>query len=66
MLSEGEPGVTDAISVLGGYRAGDGARWGWRTTFARPSVDELVISHYNVPPAGDEYLGVETRYERVA
>ena len=66
MLSEGEPGATDAISVLGGYRAGDGARWGWRTTFARPSVDELVISHYNVPPAGDEYLGVETRYERVA
>jgi len=65
MLSEGEPGATDAISVLGSYDGGDGPQWGWRTTFAQPSGDELVISHFNIPPGGDEYLGVETRYRRV-
>jgi hypothetical protein len=26
---------------------------------------ELVISHFNIPPGHDEYLGVETRYRRV-
>jgi len=65
MLSEGEPDVTDAISVLGSYGDDDGPPWGWRTTFAQPSADELVISHFNIPPGSDEYLGVETRYRRV-
>ena len=66
MLSEGEPGATDTISVLGSYDVGDGSRWGWRTTFAQPSDDEFVISHFNIPPGVDEYLGVETRYRRVS
>ena len=66
MLSEGEPGATDVISVLGSYDAEEGPPWGWRTTFARPSPDELVNSHFNIPPGGEEYLGVETRYGRVA
>jgi hypothetical protein len=66
MLSEGERDLTDAISVLGSYGGGDGGpAWGWRTTFAQPSDDDLVISHFNIPPGGDEYLGVETRYRRV-
>jgi hypothetical protein len=66
MLSEGEAEVTEDVSVLGSYDAGEGPPWGWRTTFARPSPDELVISHFNIPPGGEEYLGVETRYSRVA
>jgi hypothetical protein len=64
-LSDGRPGETEAISVLGSYDGGEGLPWGWRTTFAQPSPDELVISHFNIPPGGDEYLGVETRYRRV-
>lgn len=65
MFSEGEPGVTDEISVLSHYDVAGGPPWGWRTTFAQPSLDELVVSHFNVPPEGEEYLGVETRYRRV-
>jgi len=65
LLSAGEPGAIDAISVLGSYDAGDGSRWGWRTAFAQPFADELVVSHFNIPPGVDEYLGVETRYRRV-
>ena len=34
MVSEGELGATDAISVLGSYGGGDGPPWG-RTTFGR-------------------------------
>ena len=66
MLSEGEAAVTDTISVLGSYDAGVGPKWGWRTIFAQPSADELLVSHFNVPSGGEEYLGVETRYHRVA
>jgi len=65
MLSEGEPGVTDAISVLGSYDVGEGPHWGWRTTFEQPSADALVIAHFNIPPGGDEYIGVETSYARI-
>ena len=65
MLSQGEPGVTGKISVLGSYDVADGPPWGWRTMYAQPSPDELVISHFNIPPEGNEYLGVETRYTRV-
>ncbi|MDH4104142.1 MAG: DUF1579 domain-containing protein [Thermoleophilia bacterium] len=65
MLSVGEPGATDTISVLGAYDAGDGSQWGWRTTVVQPSHDELVVSHFNIPAGADEYLGVETRYRRV-
>ena len=64
MLSLGEPGVRNEVSVLGSYDAPSGPPWGWRTTFSTPSADELVVSHYNVPPEGSEYLGVETRYRR--
>lgn len=65
MLSDGKRGVTDTISVLGTYDAGDGSGWGWRTTFAQPTADELVVAHCNLPPGVEEYLAVETRYRRV-
>ena len=65
LVSEGESGATDGISVLGSYGGDDEPPWGWRTTFRGPSADELVISHFNIPPGGDEFLGVETRYRRV-
>lgn len=64
MLSEGEPGVSDVVSVLGAYDAGDGVQWGWRSTFELGSSDELVVSHANIPFGVPEYLAVETRYRR--
>jgi Protein of unknown function (DUF1579) len=64
MILEGDPGAIDTISVLGSYDVGDGSRWGWRSAFAQPSPDELVIAHFNIPAGADEYLGVETRYRR--
>jgi len=65
MLSEGAPGVTDEISVLGHYDAAEGPPWGWRTSLGQSSPDALVVEQFNVPPGGEEYLAVETRYRRV-
>jgi hypothetical protein len=64
MLSVGATGVRDEVSVLGSYDVPDGPAWGWRTTFESLSADELLVSHYNVPPDAPAYLGVETRYRR--
>ena len=34
-------------------------------TFEAVAEDDLVISHFDIPPRGPEYLGVETRDRRV-
>ena len=34
-------------------------------TFEAVAEDDLVISHFDIPPGGPEYLGVETRDRRV-
>lgn len=54
------------FSVLGAYDDPTGGpSWGWRTAIALPSPDELVLSHFNIPPGGLEALAVEFRYRRV-
>lgn len=59
------PDAGTVPSVLGSYPAGEGPDWGWRTTLEMRGRDNLVISHYNITPGGEESIGVEIDYKRV-
>jgi hypothetical protein len=65
MSSEGAR-TPNGFSVLGSYRVPDSPPWGWRTEFEVTDADHIVITMYNVSPAGEESKGVETRYTRRA
>ena len=66
MYSTGTPG-DPRFAVLGSYGDGQGGpRWGWRTEIEQPDDDHLTIRMFNITPAGEEALGVETCYRRVA
>ncbi len=56
---------SDPLSVIGSYPAGEGPDWGWRTTLELHGRDNLVITHYNITPDGEESIGVEIDYKRV-
>ena len=63
MLSEGADGDADSFSVLGSYAdPSGGPDWGWRTLVN--VRDGLVITHFNITPAGEEAPGVEIVYRR--
>ena len=66
MVSEGKEGESaDKPNVLGSYPAGDGSPdWGWRTKLELRDKDNLVITHYNITPQGEESPGVEISYKR--
>jgi hypothetical protein len=58
------PGGTK-FSVLGKYGDGQGGPdWGWRTEVEVKGKDELVITHYNIPPQEEEAKAVEIQYKR--
>ena len=53
------------FNVTGHYNMGAGQpNWGWRTSIHMPSYDILEIRMYNIDPAGNEALAVETIYHR--
>lgn len=59
-------GVAGGIGLLGHY--GDGAggpAWGWRTDFALTQPDRLLITAYNISPAGEAAKATEIDYRRV-
>lgn len=52
-------------SVLGSYPAGDGSPdWGWRTELERRDDDTIVITAFNITPAGEEAVAIQTVYHR--
>jgi hypothetical protein len=52
------------ITVVGSYAAPPGPDWRWRTVIV-PSVDgSFEMTMYNISPAGEEELAVESRYRR--
>jgi hypothetical protein len=66
MLSQGEVDASAAMpSFLGHYPAPPGPDWGWRTTLEMRKKNNLVITHYNITPQGEESVGVEIDYRRV-
>ncbi|GAB4559136.1 MAG: DUF1579 domain-containing protein [Haliangiales bacterium] len=58
------PPAAEPLSVLGHYPAGDGPPWGWRTALTMPSADQLIITHFNITPEGQEAKAVEISYRR--
>jgi hypothetical protein len=66
MHSTGDKGAPqDQPIVLGSYPPGDGSPdWGWRTTLELREPNNLVITHYNITPQGEEAPGVEINYKR--
>lgn len=65
MFSTGAP-RPEGFSVLGSYGDGKGGpRWGWRTELRVEGPDALILTAYNISPAGEEGRALETRYRRV-
>lgn len=65
MYSLGQSGApADMPNVLGHYPAPPGLDWGWRTTLELRAPDNLVITHYNITPDGEESHGIEFDYRR--
>jgi len=57
MLSEGGPPGEDA---LGSYAdPSGGPDWGWRTRVEVRGPDDLVLTHFNITPNGEEAPAVE-------
>jgi hypothetical protein len=61
MLSEGNQD-DDTPSMRGQYPAPPGPDWGWRTTLELRGSN-LVITHFNITPDGDEAKAVEISYQ---
>jgi hypothetical protein len=55
------------FAVLGSYDdPSGGPSWGWRTEFTVVDDRHVVISAFNITPAGEEAKAVETVLERAA
>ncbi|MGE0057550.1 MAG: DUF1579 family protein [Dehalococcoidia bacterium] len=59
MVSKGQTGAGDSLSVLGSYAAPEGPDWGWRTEIEKLSDTAWRVRMYNIPPDSEELLGFE-------
>jgi len=66
LLFQGEvPQSCNPFAVSGSYRMSpDMEPWGWRIEYDLKSPDELVISHFNIMPSGNEGKAIEIVYQR--
>jgi hypothetical protein len=67
MLSKGEKGELEQMSMLGSYAyvtPETEQHWGWRTSIEFRSDDEVVITAYNISPEGEEAKATEVVYNR--
>ncbi len=67
MFSEGKKN-DDKLTMLGSYAyvtPGTEEHWGWRTEIEMLNDDEVIITAYNISPAGEEARATETLYKRV-
>lgn len=62
LVSEGRLDESGKFSVLGHYQAGP-ERWGWRTNM-QVEDQSLVVSVYNISPAGQEYPAISAQLSR--
>lgn len=54
------------FSATGSYTVPDGDPWHWRMEIEMPDGDHVVLTAYNISPAGEEALAVKTEYNRVS
>jgi hypothetical protein len=66
MTSEGPPAPPSSPMSVGGHYPdpSGGPSWGWRTTLEMPASDQIVLTHWNVTPTGEETQAVQVRYVR--
>lgn len=66
MLFHGDEDNQGLVAVRGSYPAPPGPNWGWRIVVEASSADAFCVRMYNITPAGEEAIAVETQYERAA
>jgi hypothetical protein len=64
MMFKGAPREDGVVAVTGSYGAGD-ERWGWRNELSLTGDKDLTMRAFNITPAGEESVALETHWKRL-